>query len=434
MTKKKLNLKNLIYDNRFVLILSIVAAIIIWMVVAIQASPEDDRVIKDVPVKIEMSNTVSNLGLQMFGNTEFTVDVKVHGKRYEVAESVLTKDDITVVAKTNYVDSTGSQTLKLEVSPTDPDNANYEILSMSQDTINVYFDYYKEGEYTLSPDIIYDYDGSSYVADGFTGDTPVLSANTVKLSGPATEMNKIQKVVARVTLEKPLSATATLDTEILPLSEYGGKLQYITVNDGIADITMTLFVYQQAELTTAVTFKNTPAIYSASLPEYSCSPAKVKVLMDAATLASLNELIVADIDFYQLGAGENRITVDLTKISGVKQVTSGESKLTVTINMKGVTDKTSTVDAANISFINVPAGYKAVVTQTEIKSVELVGPKSSLDKITADQIFAEVDLASADPTATHGTAYARVYVKNSTNCWVHNRYKVSYRLEKITEE
>lgn len=99
MKKKKISLKNLIYDNRFVLTLSIIAAVIIWIVVAIQASPEDDRIVKDVPVKIEISNNVSNLGLQMFGNTDFTVEVKVHGKRYDVAESVLTKDDISVVAK-----------------------------------------------------------------------------------------------------------------------------------------------------------------------------------------------------------------------------------------------------------------------------------------------------------------------------------------------
>ena len=55
MKKKKISFKNLIYDNRFVLALSIIAAVIIWIVVAIQASPEDDRIIKDVPVKIEIS-------------------------------------------------------------------------------------------------------------------------------------------------------------------------------------------------------------------------------------------------------------------------------------------------------------------------------------------------------------------------------------------
>lgn len=58
MKKKKISFKNLIYDNRFVLALSIIAAVIIWIVVAIQASPEDDRIIKDVPVKIEISNNV----------------------------------------------------------------------------------------------------------------------------------------------------------------------------------------------------------------------------------------------------------------------------------------------------------------------------------------------------------------------------------------
>jgi hypothetical protein len=428
MKKKKISLKNLIYDNRFVLALSIIAAVIIWIVVAIQASPENDRIIKDVPVKIEISNNVSNLGLQMFGNTDFTVEVKVHGKRYEVAESVLTKDDISVVAKTNYVDSTGSQTLKLEVTAKDPSKANYEIVSLSQDSINVYFDYYKEGEYTLQPDVVYD--GASYVTNGLIAETPVLSANTVKLSGPVTEMAKIKKVVARVTLNKKISATTTLDAEIIPLSEYGGKLQYITVNDGLADITMTLPIYQRAELPTTVTFKNAPAAYASNPPAFTCSPARLNFTMDATKLSSITELSVADIDFYMLGAGRNEITIDLTTLSGVK-VMSGETKLKVTVEMNGVTSQKSSVSANNISFINVPAGYKAVVTQTRIPSVEVVGPKENLERITTDQLFAEVDLSSADPTQSHGTAYARAYVKDSNNCWVHNRYTVSYRLEKV---
>ena len=45
MKKKKISFKNLIYDNRFVLALSIIAAVIIWIEVAIQASLEDDRII-----------------------------------------------------------------------------------------------------------------------------------------------------------------------------------------------------------------------------------------------------------------------------------------------------------------------------------------------------------------------------------------------------
>ena len=229
-------------------------------------------------------------------------------------------------------------------------------------------------------------------------------------------MVKIKKVVARVTLNKKLSATTTLDAEIIPLSEYGGKLQYITVNDGIADITMTLPVYQRAELPTTVTFKNAPAVYASKPPAFTCSPARLNFTMDATKLASLTELSVADID--------------LTTLNGVK-IMSGETKLKVTVEMSGVTSEKNSVSANNVSFINVPTGYKAVLTQTKIPSVEVVGPESELKKISSEQLFAEVDLSNADPTRSHGTAYARAYVKDSNNCWVHNRYTVSYRLEKV---
>lgn len=428
MKKKKLNLKNLIYDNRFVLALSIVAAVIIWIVVAIQATPEDDRIIKDVPVKIEISNNVSNLGLQTFGDTDFTVDVKVHGKRYEVAESVLTKDDIVAVAKTNYVDSAGSKTLKVEVTAKDPDKANYDIVSWSSSTVTVYFDYYKEGEYTLQTDL--KYDDTSYVPNGYFADTPVLSVNTVKLSGPVTEMEQIDRVVARVKLDKKISTTTTFDAEVIALSEYGGKLQYITVNDGIDDITMTLPVYKRATMPTTVTFKNAPSAYSGNPPSFTCSPSKLDFMMDETSLANMTELSVAEIDFYRLGAGRNEIKIDLTTLKGVKVL--GDAKvLTVTVNMTGVTSKKSTVSANNITFSNVPTGYKAVVTQSKISSVEVVGPKDDLENITSEQLFAEVDLSSADVSSSHGTAYARAYVKDSGTCWVHNRYEVSYRLEKV---
>lgn len=429
MNKKKFSLQNLMYDNRFVLVFSVVAAVIIWIIVAIQFSPEDDRIVKDVPVKIDISNNVSNLGLQMFGNTEFYVDVKVHGKRYEVAESVLTKDDLVVTAKTNYVDSTGSQTLKLEVNAKNPENMNYEIVSLSESTITVYFDYYKEGEYTLETDIIYESD--TMMPDGYISDTPLLSANTVKLSGPATEMDKIKRVVARVSLENMLTSTTTLDAEIILLSEFGGRLQYITVNDGTPDITMTIPVYKKASMATTVTFRNVPAVYGGNLPTFTCSPAKLDFAMEESALSAINELSIADIDFYMLDAGTNEIEVDLTQLNGVK-VLSNVKKATVTVKISGVSSDTRNISSDNISFINVPAGYKAVVIQSGIYGAKVVGPKSELENVTSSQLFAEVDLSNADVTQSTGKALARAYVQGSSSCWVYNRYSVSYRLEKIS--
>ena len=193
---------------------------------------------------------------------------------------------------------------------------------------------------------------------------------------------------------------------------------------------MTLRVYKQATMPTTVTFKNAPSAYSGNPPSFTCSPSELDFMMDETSLANMTELSVAEIDFYRLGAGRNEIKIDLTTLKGVKVL--GDAKvLTVTVNMTGVTSKKSTVSANNITFSNVPTGYKAVVTQSKISSVEVVGPKDDLENITSEQLFAEVDLSSADVSNSYGTAYARAYVKDSDTCWVHNRYEVCYRLEKV---
>lgn len=428
--KKKISFQNLIYDNRVVFVFSLIAAMVIWIVVAIQFSPEDDRVIKDVPVKIEVSNNVLNLGLQMFGTTDYKVDVKVHGKRYEVAESVLSRDDIVVTAKTNYVDSAGSQVLKLEVNAKDPNNMDYKIVSMSRNTITVYFDYYKEGEYALEPEIEV-VGNKKLVPDGYVTDTPLLSENVVRLSGPATEMDKVRRVVARAKVDDTLKSTTTFETEIVPMSEFGAPLRYITANGGTPDITMTVPAYKRAKLPTAATFINVPAAYAMNLPKYKCEPKELEFGMDEKNLTGLKALSIADIDFYMLDEGVNKITVDLTKLKGVK-VLSDEKTATITINIKNAKAKWKSISQDNISFINVPQGYRAVLAQDGIKSVKIIGPENYIKNIDQSAIRAEVDLSNSDVNKTYGKALARGYIKGNPNCWVYDRYTVSYKLERIS--
>ena len=113
--------------------------------VVINVSPQTTRVIKDVKVTID-DTVPSQFGLEVFGESEFVVDVTVKGKKY--VTSSLSADDIVVTANTNYVDSSGVKTLQLKVSQKDEDS-DYEITSYSANYIEVYFDTYKEVELPL---------------------------------------------------------------------------------------------------------------------------------------------------------------------------------------------------------------------------------------------------------------------------------------------
>ena len=143
---KKANVKglrSLLYNNKFVLLLSVILAFGIWIWESIEKSPEVEVTISSVPVKIDMDNSVpAQLNLQIFGDNNYTVDVTVKGKKFIV--SALTADDFSVVAQTNYVDSAGKKSLQLKATSAKSDN--FDIVGLSKNYIEVYFDTYKETE------------------------------------------------------------------------------------------------------------------------------------------------------------------------------------------------------------------------------------------------------------------------------------------------
>ena len=139
--KSKFSLENLLKNNRFLMFLSFLIALVLWLWVAIDKSPEIQTVITNVPVKINLENSIpQQLGLQIFGKSEFTVDVTVTGKKYIL--SSLTADDIIIEANTNYVNSAGVKTLQLKVLPSD-DSDDFVITNISSTHIEVFFDTYK---------------------------------------------------------------------------------------------------------------------------------------------------------------------------------------------------------------------------------------------------------------------------------------------------
>ena len=208
--KSKLSFAVIVRNNKILAIASLLISFALWTWISIEKSPEVQRVITDVPVNVNIENSIpEQLGLQIFGESEFKIDVTVKGKKY--ITSSLTSDDIQVVANTNYVDSPGSKTLQLKISPKNSSD-DYEIVASSTTYVEVYFDMYKEVEFALEG--VVDTKLSSYVPEGCLVGDVVLSKSTVSLSGPATEINRITGVTAVATIDSELEKTTTFDAKI----------------------------------------------------------------------------------------------------------------------------------------------------------------------------------------------------------------------------
>ncbi len=416
----------LIRNNRFLMIASVIIAFALWMWVAIEKSPEVTNVITGIPVQINLENSIpEQLGLQIFGESEFTVDVTVKGKKYIL--SSLDANDIDVVANTNYVDSSGTKTLQLKITPKDSSD-DFTIASSSSTYIEVYFDTYKEVEMALTGNI--DSSLDSIVPDKCLLGDIVFSKNTVLISGPATEINRITSVSANVNVESVLEKTTTYDPEIKIITNDGSTLEYSKINT-VDDITMTVPVLKVVTLPTAVEFKNAPSGFISNPIKYTVSPSSVKVAIPVDVVDTTKAFIVDTIDFADIGDSYNTFTVDADSINTYKIMDSSIKRFKVTINASAMTSKTLSIPVSSITIKNSRDDFKVALNTTKDVTVTLVGPQEDIDAITAADLAIEIDTADKTITADTKTLQGAVIVSSEYDCWAFGKYDIKVSVKAI---
>ena len=177
----------LLANNKFLLALSFVIALIIWLFISITYSPQVDRVISDVPVEISLSSVDGAVPMSVFGNENTTVKVAVRGKKYMVER--LDANSLTVSANTESVTKAGEYNLSLSAKK-NSSNSDYEIVSVEPSSVSVYLDAKSETTFELAIDCV----GAS-VENLQTENTAMLlepeftdeSDKVIDLVGPETE-------------------------------------------------------------------------------------------------------------------------------------------------------------------------------------------------------------------------------------------------------
>lgn len=418
---RKMNAKSkgLFYNDKIVLLISFLLAIVAWVTVAIFASPATTRVIQGVKVVID-KNVPSQFGLEVFGESEFTVDVTVKGKKYLISSASLTADDIIVTAQTNNVDSAGKRTLTLKAESASG-STDYTISSISSKTIDVYFDTAKTVEMVIKPLVVAD--GFNVVADGFTSGDINLSETAVTISGPSTEVNRIESVVAKLVLDGPLSSNKSADASIVPLTDDGkSNFQYLTMS--IDKVVLTIPVLQQKELKTTVTFKNAPDNYVVTPLDYKVSPSKDYFNISVDDYGKTNDFSIGTIDFKTLSPSNHVFSFDTKTLALSKE--SLTDTFTVDVDMSGITQEYVTYSSKKIK-VNNPKKITYNISGLN-KSIVVVGTEKDLESITEDDIRVEIDLSELEIRKGQSVTVPAIVSVKSASCWVYGTYSVEVSL------
>ena len=422
MKAKKLSLRQLFSNTKFLVVFSIVVAFIFWIVVALEYAPVVENEIMDIPVKIDMNNSVPDkLGLQIFGQSDYTINVTVRGNRYIVGGDLLTADDFEATAQTAYVDSAGKHSLVVKVTAKDA-NADYEIVSKSADYIEVFFDKYAEKEVEVTPRIISELD--DYTADDYMFDKAdiIYDTKTVKVSGAQTEVNSITAAYADIPIEKKLTQSETIDASVVLSNGSDLDSKYVKINgESNLKIPVTLPVYKMQTSAVSVSFKNTPSDYINSPLVYSISPSRVRVAVLQNGSDTTNSLEIGSIDFTQITPSNGSFTFLASNVKTAKFL-DGTSSFSVEVNTDGLSTKTL---EPGINSIMITGGSGVSAGNVELDSIgriTVVGTQTALKSVNADMLEISINLTNTKLEEGENTVPVTVTLKNSKNCWVSGSY------------
>lgn len=422
MSKRKLSLRRLFSNNKFLVVFSIIVAIVFWIVVALEYAPVVDNIVENVPVKIDIENSVPDkLGLQIFGNNEYTVDITVRGNRYDIGGDLITADDFDVVAQTAYVNSSGNHTLKIKASLKDAD-ADYEITSISSEYIEVYFDKYEEKEVEVSTKIVSDLSAVTDENYLFDEDEIIITTQSVTVSGAKTEVDKVTGAFAEIIIKDKLTESVTFDAEIKLESIGDEELKHIKFNgENQLTVPVTLPVYKIQTLPVSVAFKNSPTDYINNPLSYTCTPSQVRVAVMQNGSQSDDTLEVGTIDFNEISADKTVFDFKASELVDVK-VLDGTTNFRIKINLTDLVTQTYTINPSNITLTGIENVDSVDVSVENAGRIFVSGQTANLAKISADDILGTINLSSVDVSSRGNRVPVTVSLKLKNNCWITGTY------------
>ncbi|MCL2508808.1 MAG: hypothetical protein FWF05_06500 [Oscillospiraceae bacterium] len=426
MKRKRGSLADVFSNNKILLIFSVLLAAVIWGLIAIFFSPVEERVITGVPVVIDLKNSVpAKFGLQVFGQREFTISITVSGQRYLISPAALKADDFIVTADASRVDAAGKSDLRLDIR-TKNRNADFEIVAYSESSISVYFDYLLEQEYAVEPEVSSELE--SIVGEGYIRGETIVSRELVTVSGPATEVEKITRVIAKVKVEETLLKTTAFESTVIPLNEYNGTLRYLTVNGGEDAVTVTVPVLKTAELRSNLLFKGTPSYFALNPIAVECVPETLNVAMAEDLLDDSGTLNVLALDFSDINTGRNSFTVDSREIPNAIVLDEIE-EITLTFTIpEEFRRRTVGLPMQNVSFTNAREGAVLSVLRSGDLTVTVIGLEDDLAELTGENLYATVDASLLEDTDETQTAVASVFVRDKYSVWVYGSYELPVKI------
>lgn len=365
-------------NNKVNLIISIVAAIGLWAYVFFEINPVKNKTISDVPVKLVGVSLLQDRNLTVREDSQHTVTVKIKGPRSEVSQ--VKASDIEATADVSSF-TEGENDVKVNVSV--PDGVSKDDVNPSVVTI-VIEEYVKVSK---SVEVKFEGTFADDTEPGFVSRNP----ETIDVSGAKSLVGKVDHVQAAVKSESVKDKEQNQVVLATPVDKNGDVVNGLTLSEKNVDVKCTLCYLKTVPLEVPIKGKidSDYEVTAQKVPD-TIKIKGVKSQVDSITSVKAKSIDISDIK------ETTEIPVEINLPKNV-ELTKESENLVVVIEISGISVKDLAYDSTDISVKNLKSGYKAQLSDSNIK-VSVYGNSDFISALTRNDITLYIDLTDADYT------------------------------------
>ena len=409
------SVKKLIFNDRYLIIVSLVLAVIVWIVTSLNIGDVESKTIKiNAPIKLgdEMSEQLS----MQYYSLQDTIEINVtfSGAKYVIGQ--VDENDFNVVFDTSAVNRTGEQSIPILV--TNNSKLDFTVTGTYPSSIEAFFDV----NMTKTFDVDIDYDENN-AADGYVFGEPVLSEDKVLVSGPKTYVDQISKAFLTVDFGDSKDLTEPFKSEsAIEFEGIGVESNYLTVTSRtdtespISNISYTIPVLKKVTLPVSVDLEDAPEGIDEGLITINYSQDSIEAgVLDSA---DISKAVIGRINFSKIGTGKNTFDFDVTNLKGITVLDEELKTITATVNVSSSYEyKTISIRRSDVVVEGLSGSQKANVRNLSRYYITVVAPK----KVSTSTLEIELKVDVSEKSEDNKYPLS-ITVLNNDNVWVFSNY------------
>lgn len=371
----------MLQNRTFNKIISLVVAIFLWTYVITEIDPPSSEKFQ-IPVRIINEENLTQRGLTIVGETEFTATIYVEGKRAELKS--INKDEI--FGEADVFGRTVGQDQSINVKNINlPETVTLVTERSPKIEISI------EELVSVHKPINVEFTGS--FKEGTEPGSLTLQPEEVEVKGARSRVESVAYVAAKVDTSLVAKDEATISVEAIPTSREGDYVDGVSLSSTMVDVTVKLCYIKKVPINVEVIGEVDPAYELTDIQ----IPETVTIRGSRGAISEVEEVTAAAIDLSQVTATSD-IPLNFQLPEGV-ELAEASANVSVTVGIKGIS--TAELEAAaNSILIHGLTENQMAYINTDTVQVRVTGDEQDVASLAEGDVVLSVDVSGL-PAGSH---------------------------------